>query len=142
MNKKICINCLLEKEVTEFNHYKNKKGRQSICRDCDNKRSKTWYLENKIHRINKNKARKDSIKKYFNEYKRTLFCTDCNFSGKEFPTVIEFDHTSDNKERTVSGMVAVGLSIKNIMIEIAKCDPVCANCHRIRTEKRRMGILV
>ena len=75
------------------------------------------------------------------EYKKTLKCKDCGFSTLIYTDVMEFDHL-DNKKHTISTMVSTGLSWENIMKEIKKCDSVCANCHRIRTQKRRMGILV
>jgi hypothetical protein len=47
------------------------------------------------------------------------------------PVVLEFDHLAD-KTFTISE----GLRDRNwesVLAEIAKCDVVCANCHRRRT---------
>jgi hypothetical protein len=30
-------------------------------------------------------------------------------------------------------------SLEAVLAEIAKCDPVCANCHRTRTRSRAKG---
>jgi hypothetical protein len=50
---------------------------------------------------------------------------------------MEFDHIDPNtKHRVISRMVGEGISIKRIQEEIAKCEPVCANCHRLRERKR------
>jgi len=64
-------------------------------------------------------------------------CADCD--GR-FPTyVMDFDHVRGDKEFTVSKAVqrAYALTLSRVRAEIAKCDVVCANCHRIRTERRR-----
>jgi len=65
-------------------------------------------------------------------------CVDCH---GVFPTaVMEYDHLQD-KVRNVSQMVTSKRSgPKQVMAEIAKCDLVCANCHRVRTARRRAGL--
>lgn len=58
-------------------------------------------------------------------------CVVCNGT---FPTVcMDFDHGKRNKTRAVSDMAHSGVSVERFMKEIAKCEVVCANCHRIRT---------
>lgn len=60
-------------------------------------------------------------------------CADC---GLRFhPVCMDFDHRDPSeKVRNISAMVAQNW--ETIEIEIAKCDLVCANCHRIRTSKQ------
>lgn len=60
-------------------------------------------------------------------------CLDC---GKRFPTCcMDFDHR-DPKEKCFSiGVGYRSVSLDALIAEIAKCDLVCANCHRIRTHK-------
>ena len=48
--------------------------------------------------------------------------------------VLEFDHLSD--KRTEVSMLVKGWSWNTVMLEIAKCEVVCANCHRRRTYAR------
>ena len=58
-------------------------------------------------------------------------CIDC---GETDPIVLEFDHLGDKKFG-----IADGIRNRNwddVLNEIAKCDVVCANCHRRRTVKR------
>ena len=64
-------------------------------------------------------------------------CIDCGI--KYDPWVMDFDHLA-NKEFTISDKSAQGYSIKKLLAEIAKCDVVCSNCHRIRTHKRLINI--
>lgn len=59
-------------------------------------------------------------------------CMDCGNSYP--PECMDFDHTSDNKEFNVSKRRRA--SKRKILEEIAKCELVCANCHRIRTKHR------
>ena len=57
-------------------------------------------------------------------------CKDCNHSDTR---VLEFDHIEDNKKKAVSTLLRQGYRWKTILKEIKKCEIVCANCHRIRT---------
>lgn len=57
-------------------------------------------------------------------------CLDC---GERDPIVLEFDHVRGKKESNVATLIHNTASIKRIQAEIAKCEVVCANCHRRRT---------
>ena len=61
-------------------------------------------------------------------------CVDCELMvTHENACVFDWDHLGE-KRWNVSKMLSCSLS--NFNAEIAKCDLVCANCHRIRTKKR------
>jgi hypothetical protein len=50
---------------------------------------------------------------------------------------MDFDHRDPAlKVKRVPAMIA-SHGIEGILAEVAKCDIVCANCHRLRTFKRR-----
>ena len=60
-------------------------------------------------------------------------CADC---GQTFPTqAMDFDHL-ENKAEIVSKLVYT-VSTRTLLLEVAKCEVVCANCHRIRTSMRQ-----
>lgn len=65
-------------------------------------------------------------------------CSDC---GNCFPTCcMDFDHREGTvKKFNVGSMFAHHYSRELIETEIEKCELVCANCHRIRTQKRKIG---
>lgn len=71
--------------------------------------------------------------------KSTNPCMDC---GGVFPQeCMDFDHRpGETKVKAVGTMVAHGHNKEKVYAEIAKCDLVCANCHRTRTKKRRSGV--
>lgn len=71
-----------------------------------------------------------------NRLKENTSCVDC---GGLFPAVcMDFDHRDPSLKRF---SISQGFSNSplTLMCEIAKCDIVCANCHRIRTKKQRDG---
>jgi ribosomal protein S27AE len=75
---------------------------------------------------------------YVWEIKAATPCADC---GRSFhPVAMDFDHTSDNKVANISTMVMrPGThSMQALVAEIAKCEIVCSNCHRIRTHERQL----
>ena len=60
-------------------------------------------------------------------------CVDCgNFYH---PCVMDFDHVRGDKFRNLAAMSGFPETV--ILDEIAKCDLVCANCHRMRTHRRK-----
>lgn len=104
---------------------------------------KKWYLKNKERLILK---AKDNNKKYcirnkefLNKFKLEKGCLDCGY--KDNAIALDFDHL-DDKKFNLSILAKRYVSINSLKEEINKCEVVCSNCHRVRTEKRRMAKLV
>ncbi|HJW49925.1 MAG TPA: hypothetical protein VJ726_10950 [Candidatus Limnocylindria bacterium] len=67
---------------------------------------------------------------------RDVPCLDC---GRRFPPcVMQFDHREPATKKFVISRSRT-LAHATLLAEVAKCDIVCANCHRDRTYKRRMA---
>ena len=62
-------------------------------------------------------------------------CVDCG--GNFPPECMDWDHIKGTKRRAVAKIR--GNSQKYILDEIEKCELVCANCHRIRTNLARVA---
>jgi hypothetical protein len=60
-------------------------------------------------------------------------CADCG--GLFPPECMDFDHVRGDKVDCVARMFMGGGAA--FLAEIAKCEVVCSNCHRIRTKERR-----
>lgn len=63
-------------------------------------------------------------------------CLDC---GRRVPSVaMDFDHVRGSKEQNISDMSGTrwAPALTAVSAEIAKCDLVCACCHRLRTSSR------
>ena len=72
------------------------------------------------------------------EQLRSVPCMDC---GGVFPAVVmDFDHVPERGEKLFGlGGSDVGRTMAELRAETAKCDVVCANCHRLRTVARARG---
>lgn len=87
------------------------------------------YRKNRKKYIEAKNKRKKEAQRLIIKYKSKP-CADC---GQKYPYyVMDFDHKFD-KKFNLSTAPNRGFSIKKILEEVAKCDIVCSNCHRIRT---------
>lgn len=93
-----------------------------------------WRTVNKDQR---NKLRLDAQKQLRNrvaQIKLAAGCADCGYASHS--AALDFDHRDPStKVGNVAAMVC-SRSWDSIEAEIAKCDVVCANCHRVRTATR------
>lgn len=104
-------------------------------RDKCLKGHRRWREENKDIRRTYRKpqrARKVARVKAFIRDLRNGPCTDCGLVDHR---VMEFDHCRGTKADDVTRMVN-SCTVSQVMRELAKCDLVCANCHRIREWNR------
>lgn len=110
-----CHECGEEKPLTDFataGVVKGVKYYRYKCIPC--------YAQFKYIRKRENRAK-------LVELRKTLECKAC---GNNDHRVLEFHHRDPSqKERAVTEMMHS--SWKRIMEEVAKCDVLCANCHRI-----------
>ena len=95
-----------------------------------------WYLRNKRRRLEINKTYKAKIQAQYRNDKEASPCLDCNVSYPWY--VMQYDHLH-SKVANVA-VLANNTSGRLLRNEIAKCELVCANCHAIRTYKRRTSI--
>ena len=77
---------------------------------------------------------KASLTRYIQKIKTDNPCLDCKISYPYY--VMDFDHVRGRKHKNVMELIPT-LSKKIIDEEIAKCEIVCSNCHRIRTHDRK-----
>jgi HNH endonuclease len=76
------------------------------------------------------RERTEFLVKYFASHP----CTDC---GENDPVVLDFDHLDPEAKCFDISQGLAYRSWQSIHDEIAKCEVVCANCHRRRTAQRR-----
>ena len=131
--KRSCVKCGISKEPDGFAwRSKRNNERHARCKECYREAMKDHYRDNKDQYIKKNKEAKHRKTEFLIKLREETPCNDC---GNKFPYyVMEFDHLKHKKEDVTT---LVGSSWKKLLTEIKKCDLVCANCHRVRTHRRR-----
>lgn len=61
-------------------------------------------------------------------------CADC---GDSFPAcAMDMDHVTAAKRGNISSLLHIPPA--EFAAELARCEAVCATCHRVRTEARRL----
>lgn len=133
-----CNQCGETKPLSEFGDHKgNPQGKSYMCKPCRRTYDNRRYKNNP--QDGRDRSAKHKVIKY--ELNKTRIwaelqkpCVDC---GLVDPVVMEFDHRPNEKKLyNIGAMVGNTYSIATLDRELAKCDIVCANCHRHRTNKR------
>jgi len=130
---KTCSTCKISKFEEDFNKRTLKKSviLQASCKSCNAAYNKKHYEVNKKSYIEGNKARINRTKKLLFEYKAKTPCMDC---GGRYPHFcMDFDHRDPETKLFNVSVLAHRGGKQKLLDEMAKCDLVCANCHRIRT---------
>tara|TARA_R100001460_G_scaffold8954_1_gene21916 strand:- start:485 stop:799 length:315 start_codon:yes stop_codon:yes gene_type:complete len=90
--------------------------------------------EQRANKVNYAKARRTRRKYWLTKYKLAKGCAWCGY--KEYGGSLDFDHIDrDTKIRPVSRMT-LG-TLKNLILEVRKCNVLCRNCHQMKTELNR-----
>jgi hypothetical protein len=101
---------------------------------------RTWYQRNKdIHmqRVLRVTQRQREFARRFVDNAKSQPCLDC---GVQFPPcAMDFDHVRGTKVADLARLRLARGGWSKLVDEIAKCEVVCANCHRLRTKLRRDG---
>ena len=139
-----CVKCKDDKDETDFDFSNRETGtRQPFCMECRKLYQKASYERTKARKIARTVKRarthRDEMKAFVKDLKRGP-CMDC---GEKFHWfAMDFDHREpEDKKDDISRMVLRnGCSKETLLSEIAKCDLVCATCHRLRTADR-LGLM-
>lgn len=116
-----CNTCAEKKPLKEFHQVANPKHIKK-CRVCF-----------KQHAKEKADQRRAKCKLHVDNLKRKP-CTDCGCCFD--PIAMDFDHLPEfEKKAEVSRLVSQG-NMKALKEELSKCELVCSNCHRVRTQQR------
>lgn len=127
---KLCSKCNTSKDEENFSwKNKQKKIRQTICRSCHKISRRKHYLQNRESEKKRIKRRREEIREWCKQIKRTLKCNRC---PQNHPATLQFHHNDPTrKELAIAVAVTNGWSKKKIMAEMEKCEVLCANCHAI-----------
>lgn len=85
----------------------------------------------------RSEKRRNELRKKIAEIKEAIGCVDCKTKYPYY--VLQFDHIKDDKIDNIAAMIS-WYPWEEIKKEIEKCEVVCANCHAMRTYKRKMPL--
>lgn len=111
--------------------------RQSYCSACKAVYQQAWYRSNRerhLADVRRLRARYVARNRRAVAAAKAVPCTDCGVSYAGY--LMDFDHVRGRKRDIISRMVVQPATLWDLLVEIAKCDVVCANCHRERTYRR------
>ena len=140
LKTKTCTKCGSVKSQCNFSteSYKGGSRVRPDCKECraayhrahhakpDVKRRQQSYMNGYQNRHRKAKYEK------LRQLKESKPCADCNMFYPSY--VMDYDHLDPvNKIDGIGYLVSTAHSWAIVEAEIAKCELVCANCHRLRT---------
>ena len=137
---RFCSTCLIAKETSDF-FYRNKNTNKlhAQCKTCyTTKRRETWrdhyhkygssYRKRAVERT---KGIRNDLRQRMLEYLQDKTCVVCGINDVR---VLEFDHVNRaTKSFSIARALTNTFSWSRILEEIAKCQILCANCHKIKT---------
>lgn len=143
-----CSRCDEEQHLGQFVEKNSSKigGWQSrtVCKACrkiqDKPNQQKYHRNNRTKIIERAAAFKVKARtrnySFVNRVKKNALCADCRTDYPYY--ILQFDHVvNDNENTYIAKLVASPVSIKRLKDEIRQCEIVCANCHKMRTQKRR-----
>jgi len=126
---RLCRVCKTEKPLDSFEDIRGKWKRRA-CHVCTK--------QYRVSHHDKNREERRNIQGYLINKYEGLPCADC---GGVLPfCAMDFDHRPEETKKfgvgTKGSLRATPETIKEVEEEVAKCDLICSNCHRVRTKER------
>lgn len=126
---KKCNKC---KQILDLNCFGNKTeskdGKNPTCKNCRREYKKKWVktAKGKASHAKQSKRRGREIKLWL---LKQIGCNKCKYCEEKHPACLDFHHRNADEKRFV--IASNKKKNKDVLLEeIAKCDVVCANCHR------------
>ena len=87
-----------------------------------------WHYKNRARNTERSLRRRAQIRAWASEIKATAGCACC---PEDDPACLDFHHIDEaGKEEQVTTTISYGYGRDKILDEMAKCEVICANCHR------------
>lgn len=158
METKKCSKCENYLPLDRFNAYKRSADNlSSYCRECNASYQKEWRARairvdaikhGTVNGYQNYRCRCDDCSAAYAEQSKNRYeirqdmistiklergCADCGYN--EYACALDFDHREE-EIKLFNVSESIDKSLDGLLAEIAKCDVVCAICHRIRTAIR------
>lgn len=87
---------------------------------------RNWYYRNQSEEVKKSRERKQKTRALIREFKAGKHCSRCSEND---PRALDWHH-KDPKSKLFAISVGESWAMEKVIIELKKCELVCANCHR------------
>ncbi len=136
---KTCTGCHQAKSLDDFTkRTKSRDGRSPRCRLCTRAAVQGHYERRADYYRDKQRKRRKELRARFVTIVREAKSAPCMDCGLSFPYyAMDLDHVTGKKKFILSKASSVSANEEVLRAEIAKCEAVCATCHRIRTWTRK-----
>lgn len=139
-----CKNCLRSRQKKYYQTPEGKEHRRKRNATASARAARKRYAASAKGREAANKATRKFAAQLRKEARALLRaakdvpCADC---GDKFHfAAMDFDHVRGEKKGCLSTMASKITTLDTLLEEMAKCEVVCANCHRVRTYHRKTAL--
>ena len=123
--------------------YKDKEKQRAYLKDYEERRreKKAQYSQQQYRDKPEIKQsvvkRQQDMREFLQQIKMGLSCKRC---GIDDWRVLDFHHTNgQTKEFSIANAISRGYNKERILREVARCEVLCSNCHRILHWEERYG---
>lgn len=127
---KRCSVCKEQKLLSEFSSRPDRPSTVYRCKPCQRVYAAAHYQLNRAKYTAKRNAQRLRLRTLIRHHKDKP-CADCGIKYPHY--VMDFDHVDPATKLFDIGVAKSKMNESVVLAEIAKCDVVCANCHRERT---------
>lgn len=106
----------------------NARKRKWCSVGCKNRKANARYYSAE------RKRKQATLLMAFADAAKASGCVDC---GNKNLSVLDLDHVRGQKTMAVSALAWKKTSLRKFFAELDKCEPRCANCHRLATLERQ-----
>jgi len=126
---KICCNCKVNRDDSEFSWRNKAKGiKNSRCKRCQRLLTHKHYRDNKESYKESQKKCQKRNSDFVAQYKTERGCKLC---GEKTWQCLDAHHIDPStKTGSIGNMISWKCSLDNITKELSKCVILCSNCHR------------
>lgn len=125
---KTCITCSETKEYIEFTKDNaTKDGYRPYCRICNRIRERNRYPKYREDHLKRSVDRQTKITFDLHCLKGSIGCYKC---GEDDPRALDFHHKDPTEKVDQVPVIWHNRGKEAALEEAAKCEVLCANCHR------------
>jgi hypothetical protein len=130
----VCANCHRDRTQSRLGDVRINESDVIIPESIKSDKHGEWYKLNRARVMARMKKRRLGTAEFIRSLKHNKLCVDCETQHPYWR--LDFDHR-DGKTINVSLIASrKHWGKERILEEVAKCELVCANCHRLRTTSR------